>query len=93
MDSSLVSTNSPPPSGGTASFLQLYRCPVILIFTIYIFSQGIVCVSVGPLRWLQRPSALAQSSRESVTAEKHRSVTGAKSLFMYAFVGRSGSSK
>lgn len=92
MDSSLVSTNS-PPSGGTASFLQLYRCPVILIFThLYILSGNSVC-----LLWAPALAAEAISSgpkpRESVTAEKHRSVTGAKSLFMYAFVGRSGSSK
>lgn len=32
MDSSLAFTNL-PPSGGTASFLQLHHCPVILILT------------------------------------------------------------
>ena len=83
MDSSLVSTNS-PPSGGTASFLQLYHCPVILIFThLCILSGNSMCIL-----WAHALTAEVISSgpepQETIIAEKHRFVTGAKPLFVCA---------
>ena len=83
---SLAFTNL-PPSGGTASFLQLHHCPVILIFT----SSCILSGNSMSLLWTCAlpPEAINSGPEplESIPAEKHRSVTGAtKSLFVCASV-------
>lgn len=83
MDSSLVSTNS-PPSGGTGSFLKLYHCPVTLIFThLWILSGNSMCLLCTHALTAEAISS-GPEPRESITAEKHRFVTGAKPLFMCA---------